>query len=305
MILPRTHANWVWSLSWSPDSKRLVTGGSDTRVCVWEAAKAAEVSEQTKMVTRQLAMQTQKMILEGDSTGKSHDPAWREKMSELQRVAADETARQTELSRSASMPKVWWPAHEKSVLGLTFFPHDNDMIASVGAEGTLAIWDAESGALDCRLQGHLGPVTCVSVSPPVDKNGNVVVATGGEDHTVRLWDLRDIKAGSAEQMFSKENTMGFNVEHFTLKGHEHHVTCVKYTRDGRLLASCSKDCKVHVWNPSMDGPTLHHKWLAHEARITSLAWNYDQCALWSSSTDGLAFSWAVPKQYHNIEEEDD
>ncbi|CAE7639189.1 tdh [Symbiodinium necroappetens] len=56
MILPRNHANWVWSLAWSPDGSRLATGGSDARILIWDAQEAAEGAQRVQELSARAAM---------------------------------------------------------------------------------------------------------------------------------------------------------------------------------------------------------------------------------------------------------
>eukprot|EP00930_Biecheleria_cincta_P055148 TRINITY_DN41500_c0_g1_i1.p1 TRINITY_DN41500_c0_g1~~TRINITY_DN41500_c0_g1_i1.p1 ORF type:complete len:381 (+),score=71.68 TRINITY_DN41500_c0_g1_i1:39-1181(+) len=268
MILPRNHANWVWTIAWSPDGSRLATGGSDARILVWDATKAAEAAQQVREVGKVASM----------------DPSWAE--------AAYEEA---EKASALAQPLLFWQAHEKSITEVAWAPSETRMLVSCGAEGSLAVWDGESGNLDCRLMGHIGPITTIAVSSA----NSELVATGGEDHTVRLWDLKDIEPSSQLARQSREKVCGVNLAHFTLKGHEGGVAVVKFTPDGQLLASCSKDCDVRIWVPSLFNPMLLAKFNAHEAWIRDLAWTQDQKFLFTGSSDGLIFAWEVPSKYHN------
>lgn len=267
MVLPRNHANWVWSLAWSPDGSRLATGGSDARILIWDAASAAEAAKRSEM-TMQNAME---------------DPDYLE--------AAHFEA---EKAAEAARPLLHWQGHEKSISQLTFADSESRMLVSVGAEGSVAVWDADAGVLDCRLMGHIGQVTCVHVSP----SNSEIVATGGEDHTVRLWDLKDIEPGSNMAKRSCEKTIGMNLPHFTLKGHEGGITGVKFCGDGRLLASVSKDCCARIWLPNLENPTLLAKFTAHEAWVRDLFWTPDQKQLFTASADGMIFAWMVPKKWN-------
>jgi len=275
MILPRCHANWAKSLAWSPEGDKLVTAGSDTRILVWSTAKACDRARRCAF-----------WRAESD-----HPAAKKRHEALLQLQGAPEPE---DVEYELSQPLLAWQAHEKGLSGIAFAPKDARMLASCGTEGTIAVWDSETGALDCRLMGHIGPITCIDVSPLTDE----LMATGGEDHTVRLWDLADIAPGSMAAKASREKSIGYNLAHFTLKGHEGGVNAVKFCMDGQLLASASKDCEVRIWNPSRKSPTLNAKFTAHEAWVLDLAWKHDQELLFSGSTDGLVFAWHVPNKYH-------
>merc|ERR1712218_726963 len=81
-------------------------------------------------------------------------------------------------------------------------------------------------------------------------------------------------------------------------GHEAEVTAVKFSGDGRLLASGSKDCDIRVWLPDLNNPTLYGKFAAHEAWIRDLEFSGDQHYLFTAAGDGMVWAWDVPRSYH-------
>ena len=70
-------------------------------------------------------------------------------------------------------------------------------MVSVGSDLVVCIWSVnwETPSLDlrARLEGHLGNVHCVVLSPQNDS----LVATAGEDCVVRVWNLRDLTKETA------------------------------------------------------------------------------------------------------------
>lgn len=79
------------------------------------------------------------------------------------------------------------------------------------------------------LQSHRSPITCVAFHPIFSS-----LASGSEDATIKIWDW---ELGELER---------------TVKGHTKAVLDVDYggPRGGTLLASCSSDLTVKLWDPS-------------------------------------------------------
>jgi WD40 repeat protein len=78
-----------------------------------------------------------------------------------------------------------------------------------------------------QLAGHTDAVRGVAFSPD-----GALLATTGDDATVRLW---DVATGQPHGQ--------------PLTGHTDAVTGVAFSPDGRLLATASNDRTVRLWNP--------------------------------------------------------
>ncbi|KZV76882.1 WD40 repeat-like protein [Peniophora sp. CONT] len=104
---------------------------------------------------------------------------------------------------------------------------DDRRLASSRIDGTICIWDAETGtAVGDPLVGHKGSVCSLAFSPD-----GINVASGSKDRTVCIWD-------------TQENVL----MHSPLIGHAALVGSVTYSPDGGIIASGSQDCTVRLWD---------------------------------------------------------
>jgi WD40 repeat protein len=101
------------------------------------------------------------------------------------------------------------------------------------------------------------------------------LASGSEDQTVRLWDLRDPSAPPT-----------------ILRGHEASVWSVAFSPDGATLASGSEDQTVRLWDLTDPAapPTILR---GHEASVLSVAFSPDGATLASGSDDQTVRLWLM------------
>ncbi len=98
-------------------------------------------------------------------------------------------------------------------------------IISGSEDGTIRIWDVESGKYLKVLEGHTGPVTSVVF----DHIGEKIIS-GSEDGTIRIW---DIDAGKCLKVLAK---------------HTDTVTSIVYNHKNHTLVSGSIDKNIRVWD---------------------------------------------------------
>ena len=92
--------------------------------------------------------------------------------------------------------------------GLVFSP-DGEILAVGYQDGTIRLWDVETGQVLRTLAGHTDRMTTVAFSPD-----GALLVSGAEDKGVRLWDiqtghlLHTLDTSSANRVFfSADGTM--------------------------------------------------------------------------------------------------
>jgi WD40 repeat protein len=132
------------------------------------------------------------------------------------------------------------------------------------------IWYFERGPHDefATLRGHRDGVLSLAIAPA---NSNIV-ATGGGDGTVRLWDV-------AKQR-----------QKAVLKGHTDRVLALAWSPDGTLLASGGADRAIHIWNPQSGEQIARLKNIARPVR--ALAFSSDG-KMMAAGVDTELYVWPV------------
>src|SRR5262245_3049347 len=117
--------------------------------------------------------------------------------------------------------------------GLTFSPDSKKIAAVTGLAGgttssLVVVWNVATGSLEGAFKGHLDFARSVAFSP----NGKLLASGGGEDKTVRVWDVaKGTEALKIALADSKE------------------VTGVVFHPDGKKLFSCGRT-GLKLWDVS-------------------------------------------------------
>jgi len=138
---------------------------------------------------------------------------------------------------------------------------DHLLVACATQHPVVRLVDLRSGASAHSLAGHQGAVLSVAWSP----NDEYILASGGADGTVRLWDVRRSAGGLG--VMDLEDSVGVGGEDglgllARPRGHgrAHIGACngVVWTDDGKYLVTAGHDERVKVWDVGLGANALSH-----------------------------------------------
>lgn len=142
-------------------------------------------------------------------------------------------------------------------------PPEEQFIEAVKVQST----DADSVIGPKELTGHSNTVNSVSCSPD-----GTLIASGSDDHSVRIWFLA---LGTCKMV---------------LQGHSNTVYSVAFSPDGSKLASGSYDKTIRIW--CLSSSTCWKILEGHNDYVLTVAYSPDGSSLVSGSLDGFIYIWS-------------
>ena len=246
----------VSSIAYSPDGTLLVSGSYDGEIRVWSCAERRRLralGNHTELISLLCFRANGRRLLSIDIRGKAiwwdtlmWQPRQTFKMSSFSRGAVSPNGR---LLAIAARCAVKWldaetgdilsdngtVAHLHYVQGIAF-SEDGSRAASVGEDGTLAIWDTSSFQLLTRhpFKCHMHGAHAVAFSPD---GRRLVVGSGAGREAIKLWDLSTQTPRELMSLLPGQGSM---------------FSFVAFSPDGRWLAARSGS-NLHLWRaPSWD-----------------------------------------------------
>lgn len=144
LLTIRADSNGLRSVTWSPDGRRLATGGTDGDVKIWDAVSGHEVARL------------------GNPTGQVLAVAWCPDGRRLASAGKDETVKVWDLEHGGKPSTL--RGHLKEVLCLAWSPNGTKL-ASGSADATVRIWDPVRGESTQTLSAYSEHHDCSSSAP--------------------------------------------------------------------------------------------------------------------------------------------
>lgn len=184
---------------------------------------------------------------------------------------------------------------------------DGKLLASASWDGTVKIWDIDSGALLHNLTIHTGNVNSVCFTQDGD-----CVLTASSDGTVKITDIRSSETRLSLDQMCKASCAVFSHDeryiasgdesgsiciwdtetgnlHKEMVGHEKWVSSVKFSKWGKHILSASEDATVKIWN--IEDETCIRTFEIHSGPVNSAEFGNDEKWVLSASDDKTIKVW--------------
>ncbi|KAG2374109.1 hypothetical protein C9374_011188 [Naegleria lovaniensis] len=293
------HSSKIAALAWSKDSKQILTAGQDRMLILWDAMTTYKLSA-IPLTSRGI------MCCDYSPSGNYVCVGGLDNTCSIFSLAV--VAQQLQNSSNEYKPYRQLVGHT-GYLSDCLFTSDRHMLTSSGDQSCI-FWDIEMTHAVTHFQEHTGDCMSISVSPTSDSN---VFVSGSCDGTAKLWDIRmnkcvatftghegdinsvqffpnghafatgsddctcrlfDIRAGREVMTYSDDNV-------------REGVTCISFSKSGRILFASYEDKKVIAWDTlkgtilqSLDGLPN-----GHDNRVSCLAVSPDGHGLATGSWD--------------------
>lgn len=283
------HNATIDSLTFTPDGKFLISGGSDNdgRIKFWWVRSWKEVGSLRahSQAVMTLAMSPNSEILASCSNDSSLN-LWNWKTGKYTRTFLDHTSNilsaaitsDSEMLVTGALDgiRVWNLRTQRPIYNLVRFdnqtyavaPNPNgEILASGGKDTAIKVWDLQNGRFLDSLSGHSGAISTLAFTP----DGSTLIS-GSYDRTIKVWD------------FNSGRLL------YTLSGHTGWIRAIAIAPSGQVMATASQD-GVRLWN--LRTGELIALLVGHSDWVKSVAFSPDGRTLASGGFDRTIKIWQV------------
>jgi WD40 repeat protein len=281
----------VMDVAFSADGSRVVSGGADHTVRVWDANTGQPVGA---------PMMQANTLTDAALSGDGHDVAFANadntlrvwdavtgqpdgppmtQNSAITTVDLSDDGTRTVAGFADGSLRVWnsdtgqpisqAKTQSGSSIASVAFGNDGQRVVSGSADGTVRVWDANTGLpISPPMAAHAGMVMAVAFSPDAQR-----VVSGGVDHIVREWNA------NSGQPVAPPMTGNLNT-----------VTSVVFSPDGQRVVSGGYDGTLRVWDAD-SAQSLAQPMTGHQGAINSVAFSPDGHRLLTGGDDATLRVW--------------
>jgi serine/threonine protein kinase/WD40 repeat protein len=221
----RGHSRALWTAAWSPDGKRIASGGDDGTVQVWDPVTGNHIFTYNGYLSRDQSPSVVTLSWSPDGkrivSSATFSPGNGTFLPDVR--VWDATTGNVLLTYSGHLPRT---AGHSNVVGEVSWSPNGKYIASAGGyDKTVQVWDATSGQTIFTFRGHPDFVGRAKWSPDSTR-----VASGGNDGIVRVWDAA---TGNHLLTYDTRSTV---------------VDDLAWNPDGTQIVTAARDGTIQVWS---------------------------------------------------------
>jgi WD40 repeat protein len=160
------------------------------------------------------------------------------------------------------------------------FSRDGTMLATGHRDGSVRIFNAQTGEIRHVFKGHTDEIADIEFAPD-----GQTLASGAADTTIRLWNVQT------------------GVQIRALEGSSDPISYLKFSSNGSMLAAANLANVVHWWNPSSGEHIRNVNVASDSTPISHLAFSADDKNLVTGMSTETITSWPIasntPKLKHS------
>lgn len=283
------HGAPVAAASFSPDGSLIVTAGTDNIVRIWPRGGAAlhELEHAGPVMSATFSLDGRLLATtSGDSTARIWEVATGRLRHTLRHPHAvesasfsgdgallvtavvdevrDRVARVFDVRTGRLVSRLVQPEQER-VTSARFAPA-GDLVVTGSGRDSARVWNARTGKLLLKLEGHKSAVLDAAFSPSGDR-----IVTASADQGARVWDAH------SGDLIS------------TLSNHTNQVLRARFSSDGEFVVTASADRRATVFHA--DAGAVEAELVGHGDSVVDVGFSPDGTTVVSASADGTARLW--------------